>query len=842
MKTRSGFVLTAVAAILMLSSLPSIAQDRDDYQDPPARAGRVSYTSGSVSFQPGGEGDWLDAVSNRPLTTGDNLWADRNGRAEVQIGSTSIRLGSETSVTVSDLENDVTQLRLSMGTLFLRVRKVGSDDTVEVDTPNLAFNVTEPGEYRIDVNENGDQTTAIVWHGSAEITGGGSSYRLADGQQGTFSGVDQLQYDVGEVGRDDDFSRWCLDRDRRYDRVRSAEYVSPEVTGYEDLDEYGRWYDEPGYGHVWAPVGVAYDWAPYRYGHWVYVSPWGWTWVEDEPWGFAPFHYGRWAYLQRGWCWVPGPVVAVPVYSPALVAFVGGGGFHVGVGAGVGWFPLAPGEVYVPWYRTSPRYVQNVNITNTRVTNIQVTNVYNNVTVNKVTNVTYINQRQGRGITVVNQQTFVNARPVRNNVIRVDARELQRAPVTHEVVRDIRPERQSVIGAARPVRYAPPQQVMARPVIATRQPVVINRSAPVQGRYTPATPPPVRTVQAAPRGDAQVLQRGARGSTPGFRNAPAQAGRPQGPTNGGPNGGGPNTNRGGVPPVNGVDRGGNPDMNRGNPNANRGGNPNVGNPDTNRGGNPNADRGGNPNVNRPNVPRPGAPEGAGSQGGIRQNSRGVYEGNGNPQGGNNSPANRPNMPDNAPTPQNNAPGARPNAPDMNRPAQDNNRPNMPNDNRGMRNVPRPSGGDQPQSRPNQPDMRPQPQGNVQSEQPRSNAPYARPQQPDNNNRNTPEPRPNYRNSPDNVRQDSAPAQMRPQAPPPQRDSRPEPPRQENRPQPQMQRDNAPPPRQETRPQPQMQRDNTPPPQRESRPAESRSEKGGSSDRGRGNDKEPPKAR
>jgi len=813
MKKRSGFVLTA-AILMLLFAMPSVAQDRDDDQDPPARAGRVSYTSGSVSFQPGGQGDWLDAVPNRPLTTGDNLWADRNSRAEMQIGSTSIRLDSETSVTVSDLENDVTQLRLSMGSLFFRVRHVGSDDTFEVDTPNMAFNVTEPGEYRIDVNENGDQTTATVWHGSAEITGGGSSYRLSEGQQGTFSGVDQLSYDVGEIGRDDDFSRWCLDRDQKYDRVRSAEYVSPEVTGYEDLDEYGRWYDEPGYGHVWAPVGVAYDWAPYRYGHWVYVSPWGWTWVEDEPWGFAPFHYGRWAYLQRGWCWVPGPIAVAPVYSPALVAFVGGGGFHVGVGVGVGWFPLAPGEVYVPWYRTSPRYVQNVNITNTRVTNVQVTNVYNNVTVNKVTNVTYINQRQGRGITVVNQQTFVNARPVHNNIIRVDAREVQRAPVTHEVVRDIRPDRQSVIGTARTVRYAPPQKVMTRPVIATRQPAVIDRSAPVQGgvRYTPATPPPVRTVQAAPRGNAQVLQRGARGSTPGFRNAPVQAERPQGPNNG-PN----TTNRGAVPPMNGVNRGGNPDTNRG------------GNPETNRGGNPNADRGntemnrgGNPNANRPNVPRPGAPEGNGSEGAIHQNSRGVYEGNGTARGDQNTPANRPNTP-------NNAPVARPNAPDMNRPAQENNRPNMPNDNRGMRNVPRPSaGGEQPQSRPNQPETRPQqPQVNTQPEQPRSNAPYARPQQPDNNNnRNTPEPRPNYRNSPDNVRQDSAPAQARPQAPPPQRDVRPQPtPRS-----------------QESRPEPQMRKESSPPPQRESRPAESRQEKGGSSDKGRGNDKEPPKGR
>ena len=820
MKKRSGFVLTAVAAILML--LPSaFAQDRDDYQDPPGRAGRVSYTNGSVSFQPGGEGDWLDAIPNRPLASGDNLWADRNSRAEVQIGSTSIRLGSETSITLSDLGNDVTQIRLSTGTLFFRVRHVGSDDNFEVDTPNLAFNVTEPGEYRVDVNGNGDQTTAIVWQGSAEITGGGSSYRLVDGQQGMFEGTDQLRYDVAEIGRDDDFSRWCLDRDRKYDRVRSAQYVSPDVTGYEDLDDYGRWHYDSQYGNVWTPVNVGYDWAPYRNGHWLYVSPWGWTWVEDEPWGFAPFHYGRWAYLGGGWCWVPGPVAVRPVYSPALVAFVGGGGFHIGVGigGGVGWFPLGPGEVYVPWYRTSPRYVQNVNITNTRVTNIQVTNVYNNVTVNKVNNITYVNQRQGRGITVVNQQTFVNARPVRSNLIRVDAREMQRAPVTHEVVTNIRPERQSVFGASKPVRYAPPQAVMQRPVFATRQPVVVNRGAPVQGiARSNVAPPPVRTVQAAPRDQVKPFERGARGTTPGFgngrpgnapnansqgANAPANVGRPMPDNhrNATPYGG-----QGGQSPATVGNR---PDMNNPRP-----GTPQNGNNDGPANGAPG--NGKNlPQGNDNRVPRPGAPQGAGSQGEIHQNDRGVWVGNGNGSRGDQN-ANRPNGPNNAPD---NAPVSRPNTPDMNRPAPDNNRPATPDNNR--REVPRPGRPDQPQNRPDQPQM------NTQPEQPRSNVPNTRPSQPDNSNRNTPEPaRPNYRNAPDNVRRDSAPPQTREQNPPPQREVRPEPtPRPDNRPEP-----------------PQTRRDSSPPPQHESRPQESRQEKGGDHGQQKDKDKDPSKYR
>src|SRR6266851_123398 len=538
MKTnRKLSVLALVAAILLLLPIAPRAWAQDNYQDPPTRAGRIGFVQGSVSFQPGGEGDWLDAVPNRPLTTGDNLWVDRDSRAEVQIGSTSIRLGPETSLTFLDLGNDVTQLRLSTGSLYFRVRRFDRDDRFEVDSPNLAFNVEQAGEFRLDVNQNGDQTVATVWRGRSEITGGaGDSYRLQAGQQGAFTGVDQLSYDVGEIGEPDDFGRWALSRDQREDRVRSRQYVSEEMTGYEDLDDYGRWHEVAGYGKVWTPSGVPGDWAPYRYGNWTYVSPWGWTWVEQEPWGFAPFHYGRWASVEGSWCWVPGPVVVAvrPVYSPALVAFVGGGGFSIGVGVGggggVGWFPLGPGEVFVPWYRTSPRYVQNVNITNTRVNVTQVTNVYNNVTVNHVTNVTYVNQRVTNSVTVVNHDTFVNARAVNQNIVRVDARQIASAPITHDVVRNIQPARESKVGPSRPVQARPPEQAMSRQVVATRQPVVVNRPEAAPGMARPAAPPPVKTVRAAPPTQAQPLQRGARGTGGGAPKNEA-APRPGAPEN-----------------------------------------------------------------------------------------------------------------------------------------------------------------------------------------------------------------------------------------------------------------------------------------------------------------------
>jgi len=476
-KLWSFLVLVASFAFALQISTLAKAQDRDDYddqgQDPPGRVARLNYSQGSVSFRPAGEDDWVTAVPNRPMVTGDDLWADENSRAEVHIGSAALRLGGQTGITFLQLDDNDTQIRLAQGSLIVRVRHVDDDDTYEIDTPNIAFTLLQPGEYRIDVSQDGNQTIVTTWHGRGHVTGGGFSYNVVAGQTATFTGTqDHLDYDLGQVPDQDDFDGWAFDRDEREDRADSANYVSREMTGYEDLDQYGDWSYVAGYGPCWHPRAVVAGWAPYRFGHWVFVGPWGWTWVEDEPWGFAPFHYGRWAFAGGGWVWVPGPVVVRPVWAPALVAFVGGGaGFHFSAGVGVGWFPLAPGEVYVPSYHVSRAYVNNVNITNTTVNVTKVTNIYNTVIVNKTTtinNVTYVNQRVNNGVTVVSHDTFVNARPVASNTMRVEPREIAAAPVGRAVAAE--PVRASVVGLGHPVSVRPPAAVISRPVVAVRTP------------------------------------------------------------------------------------------------------------------------------------------------------------------------------------------------------------------------------------------------------------------------------------------------------------------------------------------------------------------------------------
>ena len=478
-------VLILLAGFLFAFSSPALADD-----DPPGRVARLNYIQGSISFQPGGETDWVQANPNRPLTTGDNLWADKNSRGELHIGSSSIRMAGETGISFLNLNDRTVQIQLAQGSMNVNVRRLDGGDAFEIDTPNLAFTLQRPGEYRFNVDSNGNATSITVRSGEGEATGGGSDYHMDSGDRATFSGTDTLTYDGGQAGGLDDFDSWCRSRDDREEHSQSSRYVSRDVIGYDDLDDNGDWRNVPDYGYVWFPTRVAAGWAPYRFGHWVWVAPWGWTWVEDEPWGFAPFHYGRWAEVGGGWCWVPGPVVVRPVYAPALVVFVGGPRFGMSVsfgggGGGVAWFPLGPREVYVPPYRTSVRYVQNVNVTNTTVNVVNVTNVYNNVNVTKIT---YMHQNNVAAVTAVSHDTFVNARPVAAATVRVNAQQIQTAEVQRNFT--VAPVQRSVVGAGAVATVKPPAAVMQRQVVAKVTPAPPRasfNSAPQQARtFRPA--------------------------------------------------------------------------------------------------------------------------------------------------------------------------------------------------------------------------------------------------------------------------------------------------------------------------------------------------------------------
>ncbi|MEO5701798.1 MAG: DUF6600 domain-containing protein [Casimicrobiaceae bacterium] len=483
-------------ALALLTGLILAALSLTAFADPPARVMRLSYTTGSVSFSLAAEPDhWVEARRNRPLFIGDRLWADAGARAELDLGTAVVYAAPRTSVAVLNIDENITQLELVEGRLSVRVRALGKGETFEIDTPNLAFVITAPGLYHVDVDNRGESTVVAIRDGRGEAYGEGRSYLIDRGQWFRFYGT-ALENDYARLGPQDEFDRWVAVRDSRYDRAGSARYVSRSMIGYADLDEYGTWSSVAEYGNVWFPRTVAADWAPYRTGHWSFVEPWGWTWVDDAPWGFAPFHYGRWARVQDRWGWVPGPVNTRPVYAPALVAFVGGENFNLSVASGpargIGWFPLAPGEVYRPPYQVSRNYFTQVNVTNTRVENTTVVNVYNNPTA--VREVRYRYREAPAAVTAVAINAFIESRPVARSALptRDVSQVVLAAPVL--VAPPVAPSRASVVGASAPAAVKPPEPVERRQAVA--------RSAP------PAAPPAF----AAPDRNAAGLPNAAAGT------------------------------------------------------------------------------------------------------------------------------------------------------------------------------------------------------------------------------------------------------------------------------------------------------------------------------------------
>ena len=477
-------LLSLMLAVALFAPRPAAADD----DDPPGRVARLGFIQGTVSFEPAGTEDWVSAAVNRPLTTGDKLWNDNDSLSELNMGSATIHIGSNTGFSFLNLTDNMAQIQLTEGTLNIRIRRLGDDETFEVDTPNLAFTLLRPGDYKVNVNEAGDATVVLVRAGQGEVTGSGSAYNIHPREVGTFTGTDQIDADVQAWDdTSDDFDNWCSERDSRVEHSVSARYVSDDVIGYEDLDEYGGWRQTQDYGAVWFPRVATAGWAPYHDGHWVYVAPWGYTWIDDAPWGFAPFHYGRWVTIGGVWGWVPAPprptVVGVayvrPVYAPALVAWVGGSHFAVGIGVGggasVAWFPLGPREVYVPSYHVSRTYVTNINVSNTRVETTVVNNYYNTTVINKnVTHVTYVNQRVPGAVVATTHDAFISARPVSRNSVIINQREVANARVGFAAP-TVAPSRQAVLGAGVVVRARPPIIIENRVVVA---------------RHAPPPPPP----------------------------------------------------------------------------------------------------------------------------------------------------------------------------------------------------------------------------------------------------------------------------------------------------------------------------------------------------------------
>ena len=336
------------------------------WADPPGRVGRISLVAGDVSFQNAHTGESEPAQVNWPVTAQNVIATGADGRVEVRIGSTAIRLDNDSELEFSRLDDEQIRIRLVAGRVALRVKNRDKLAEIEVRTPHGRVVFEDVGRYRFDTRGERDSSGVTVHQGAVRLDSGVRPVLITSGRRAEFWGAGRADNFMMTEALRDEFDDWNLARDQRDDGSRSVRYVSREMTGYDDLDEHGEWRDINDHGAVWIPhsTSVPTDWAPYRWGRWAWVDPWGWTWVDAAPWGFAPFHYGRWVHVHGVWGWAPGALAARPVYAPALVGWMGQpGAVSVSFGPTVGWFPLAPREVYYPAYPCTTVYVRRINVT-----------------------------------------------------------------------------------------------------------------------------------------------------------------------------------------------------------------------------------------------------------------------------------------------------------------------------------------------------------------------------------------------------------------------------------------------------------------------------------------------
>ena len=432
--------------------------------DPPGRVGSLDYLSGEVAYAlRGGAGDptvssWLHADFNQPVSEDMSVQTGRLARARVRIGPNAIELASETVLDVLNLTDQLFEASLRQGRIYLRVRNLQEGERVEIEIPTGSFWLLKPGAYDIDAGAEDRPARIAVFDGAARFVNVNADLSVEPAQEALVSGPYPATVTVGPLPpgsmpatpgpepnpdrpedsaattQSDEFLVWAMASEFNPEQPQSAQYVSGEMTGHERLDAYGRWETHRQYGPIWFPTAVPADWAPYRFGHWKSIAPWGWTWIDDQPWGFAPFHYGRWVRVGERWAWAPGARVKRPVYAPALVAFLETADPPAAprvAEPAVGWFPLAPGEAYIPWYAAGPAYVERVNL----IFPVQYRDNPGSERREPAAQAGLAEFANRRFATVVQRDAFAYGRPVMREIVRVPEDRLMHAAIAREAPR-----------------------------------------------------------------------------------------------------------------------------------------------------------------------------------------------------------------------------------------------------------------------------------------------------------------------------------------------------------------------------------------------------------------------
>ncbi|TMJ28064.1 MAG: hypothetical protein E6G95_09605 [Alphaproteobacteria bacterium] len=452
--------------------------------DPPGRVGRLAFVQGTVSFHDAERTDWQPAMVNQPLTTGDAVWTEPNAHSEISIAGTRVRLDGATQLDMLALDDRQTRLQIDQGRVDIKTVTFDARQPYELATPRGVAALQQQGDYYVESGSTNDPTRLGVRQGAAqfqapdgrvlavragevvEITGDGSSMELHTIQ-----------------APPPPMPQYWAERDRIVAYDQPPQYLSAGITGYEDLNYYGSWTNDPQYGQVWYVRDAPSGWAPYTTGRWVSEPVYGWTWVDEQPWGFAPYHYGRWAQRNNRWFWVPPERSQPAIYAPALVAFVGGTELGMALGtqsrAPVGWFPLGPREVYVPPYTSNRDYYRRLNLS-ARVQDNMLNDRWDRIQRREaIADQTWMNRRYA---TVVPAEAFARSQPVQSVTLRVAPEKIAAVPVAAVSV--------------------PPSPTVS--VRALQAPATATAPASGQPPRRPGEPNATTTPQAQPNATASV--------------------------------------------------------------------------------------------------------------------------------------------------------------------------------------------------------------------------------------------------------------------------------------------------------------------------------------------------
>ena len=452
---------------LLLTGIIAAAPSR---AAPPAPlVGRIAAADGAVALRPPG-GTWQGAEVNEPVEGGAALHTTVPGRAGLHIGADSVALAPDSELELGQLDAAKgLHLLLQRGRIGVVLSLADPAHTIEIDTLQGQVWLQTAGEYDIAAGDAKAPGRLAVFAGRARVIGKGCDTTVAAGEASTLGQGCTAPTPLADAAADG-FVAWWRPAPGAAAASAAPAHVSADMTGHAALDGSGTWRTVGGDGAVWFPLTVPSGWTPYRFGHWRWMPPWGWTWIDDATWGFAPSHYGRWARFPapdggERWGWVPGTYVADPAFAPAVVAFLGTAAVGISYadanGPAVGWFPLAPGEVYWPRYTKDLATIRRLN--RGAVADVAaIVPAADGAPPTSVIDGTYRNRAFA---SVVPRAVFVSGKPVAPALVQLPKERLENAPLLAGSP-DIKPSAPHAVAVA---SAAPPRRAAAKKTEATRR-------------------------------------------------------------------------------------------------------------------------------------------------------------------------------------------------------------------------------------------------------------------------------------------------------------------------------------------------------------------------------------